>query len=124
MQIVPADLNGFLFQMEINIAQLSTALGNTHNSKKFQLLADARQEAMDDVLWDMASNQWRDFILEEGGQRGTDGVVAPLQGQLNNGVYASNWVPLWCGVRPGTGAGTEAMVDSFKDSGLILPCGE
>ena len=39
------------------------------------------------------------------------------------GVYASDWVPLWCGAVEPSSREADAAVVSLRDSGLVLPGG-
>ncbi|CAD7701963.1 unnamed protein product [Ostreobium quekettii] len=122
--VVPADLNGFLFQMETNIARFAAALNDNATCKAFQALARARQAAMDDVLWNGNSHQWKDFLLETETHCECDAVKEIVwDGSQSSGTYASNWLPLWCGLQPANGTDAEEVVESCRRSGLICSAG-
>jgi alpha,alpha-trehalase len=52
LQIVPADLNAFLHQMERNIAWAANKTGDAATSHAFNEAAAARKAAMQALLWD------------------------------------------------------------------------
>lgn len=52
LQIVPADLNAFLYQLETNIAWAAEELGQAETAQKFTTLARARQASINKILWD------------------------------------------------------------------------
>jgi hypothetical protein len=52
LQIVPADLNAFLYQLETNIAWAGEELGQTETAQEFTTLARARRESINKLLWD------------------------------------------------------------------------
>lgn len=52
LQIVPADLNSYLYDMERNIADFATVLGDAASATKFADLAAQRLEAIQSLMWD------------------------------------------------------------------------
>ena len=54
-QVVPADLNAYLYDMERNIAAFATALGDVANAKRFAAAADTRAAAIQDLMWDAST---------------------------------------------------------------------
>ena len=52
MQIVPTDLNSYLFDMERNIADFAIVLGDAGNATRFSALAAQRREAIQALMWD------------------------------------------------------------------------
>jgi hypothetical protein len=54
VQIVPADLNAWLYQMEQNIAWAADILGDAAQSSTFQQAAAKRAAAIEALLWDDA----------------------------------------------------------------------
>jgi alpha,alpha-trehalase len=126
-KIVPADLNGFMFKMERDLAWLARQLEQNVESVedvenaqevavKFEIMAETRRNAIFEVLWDDSEEKrWRDLVLRR--SKFDSYTVAPedMDSALhkNNrfddpdavyeysfapGPYASDWVPLWCGV--------------------------
>jgi Trehalase len=52
MQIVPTDLNSYLYDMERNIADFAIVLGDAKNATRFSALAAQRREAIQALMWD------------------------------------------------------------------------
>ncbi|GIL86892.1 hypothetical protein Vretifemale_15069 [Volvox reticuliferus] len=138
-QIVPADLNAWLYRMERDIAAIAAQLGATQLQNEFMARASARLRGINAVMWSAADNCWHDLLLRE--SRGTMSS-APAQDtaflfgnsvssaesavydvELRSGVFASNWVPLWCGCAEPGSALAEAAVMGLQASGLVQPGG-
>lgn len=51
-QVVPADLNAFLYQLETNIAWAAVLLGQEGTSQAFSTLAAGRRDSINKLLWD------------------------------------------------------------------------
>jgi alpha,alpha-trehalase len=49
---VPTDLNSYLYDMERNIADFATVLGDDDNATRFSALAAQRREAIQTLMWD------------------------------------------------------------------------
>eukprot|EP00879_Flechtneria_rotunda_P007623 GHRR01007995.1.p1 GENE.GHRR01007995.1~~GHRR01007995.1.p1 ORF type:complete len:511 (+),score=72.93 GHRR01007995.1:1352-2884(+) len=130
-QIIPADLNGWLYQMERNIAWAANLTGDGATSDRFNKAAAARKEAMDRLLWDNTTVMWRDGILSSltnsngttSQGNGTDGTNQVYMLALNPGISASNFIPLWAGLSEGDEAQGARVVQSLQDSGLISASG-
>jgi alpha,alpha-trehalase len=129
-RVVPADLNAFLLVLARGIARWAARLGDAATAGEFQAHADARAAAMHAVLWNAEAAQWRDFELEGFNTCAADTPgeseqdVAPVwSGQQSTRVFASNWVPLWCGaLQPGSAEAAACCV-SLRASGLLQPGG-
>jgi len=52
LQIVPADLNAFLYQMESNIAWAADLLSETDTAQRFEAAARERRNSINLLLWD------------------------------------------------------------------------
>ncbi|GAB4817418.1 hypothetical protein N2152v2_004464 [Parachlorella kessleri] len=124
-KIIPADLNALLFQMETNIARFADELGCSDVATRYRQLAATRsalplctlavegdwRDAINAVMWDAATSQWRDLILTSD--------AAPYTVRQSNATAVSNWVPLFAGVAdPGSQQATQA-VQALQNSGLI-----
>lgn len=125
-KIVPADLNGFMYKMERDIAWLARQLEQNVESveeveyaqelaTQFEIMAETRRNAIYEVIWDDSEKRWRDLILRRSkfDTYNIDGTTTDPSLHKNNrfddpdavyeysfaaGPYASDWVPLWCGV--------------------------
>ncbi|KAF8067132.1 trehalase [Scenedesmus sp. PABB004] len=142
-QIVPADLNAWLFLAERNIAWAARRAGDAATAQRFDAAADARRGAIQALLWDAAAGMWRDGILEPcpgdpGGPGGEQQEQQEQQQQaqqqedwqrerrlrLNRcGVFASNFVGLWAGLTEGDEAQGAAVVRALDASGLVRGAG-
>ncbi|KAL4856740.1 putative trehalase [Chlorella vulgaris] len=74
-QVVPADLNAFLYQMECNIAAFASELGQAELAASFEEHAQRRLAAMQALMWDVAGGQWRDLVLAAHGDTQTDAAA-------------------------------------------------
>ncbi|GLC63410.1 hypothetical protein PLESTF_000033300 [Pleodorina starrii] len=187
-QIVPADLNAWLYRMERDIAAIAAHLGDARLRDEYTALAVARLRAIDALMWSAADGCWHDLLLlptktspsqaplpdpaaapqqqlpivqhpsghavehngnDSAGNDEQDGNVngnRDVSGDGNGdggrsgspvtsvrqyeyeveqrpGVYASNWVPLWCGCADASSARAEAAVAGLRASGLVQPGG-
>lgn len=122
-KIVPADLNAFLFQMEKNIELFAKLVGDAKTRRAFAKKADARRAAIEAVLWNDEMKQWNDYWLPENYcDDDTVGVAVKFDPASHNTVvYASNFVPIWCGLLPHERV--EGFVAALKSSGLLQPAG-
>ncbi|KAI7838237.1 hypothetical protein COHA_007983 [Chlorella ohadii] len=130
-KVLPADLNGFLLQMEQNIADFAGTLGCTALQQQYQQLADNRRDALNTLFWSNEDSQWHDLICTPAGVDGnlgglpeeqavSDGIVTRVCNvQRNTGAFASNWVPLWAGAVPAGSPQALAAVQALNDSGLL-----
>ncbi|GBG77617.1 hypothetical protein CBR_g24063 [Chara braunii] len=62
-RIVPADLNGLLFQMEMDVAFLAGAVNAPTVAAEFSDAAARRCAAIDSLLWNEEKSQWFDLLL-------------------------------------------------------------
>jgi len=115
---LPADLNAFMLLMERTVAALAGEAGDAKHAAKFQLLADARQRAMDAVLWDERGGRWRDAVLEGDGA-GTSAHPSRARWCTDAPRSASDYVPLWCGAAAAGSDRALAVVRSLAASGLV-----
>eukprot|EP00899_Mesostigma_viride_P002210 jgi/Mesvir1/11990/Mv00298-RA.2 len=132
---LPTDLNAFLYQMENNMAYFAEACGAPPEKVAlYQRAASRRAGAIRELLWDASSYQWRDVILADAfqGDRGECDEQAPSHAagalvdphvyargewQHNREPYASNFIPLWCGLHRAMtcGEGSVPRMPPFKD---------
>ena len=120
-----------LRQAECNIASFAQELGEAAVAAAFLQHAAARLAAIDALLWDAGSGQWRDLIMgaaewqgQGQGQGQTDAAPA-VCGTHRHGtvVAASNWLPLYCGCAPAGSPQAAAAVASLRTSGLLQAAG-
>ncbi|KAL4447493.1 hypothetical protein ABPG75_004712 [Micractinium tetrahymenae] len=142
-RIIPADLNGLLFQMERNISRFAAELDDAELAATFAQHAQRRLGAIDAFLWDAHSGQWRDVWLNDEDAEGAEGgaaaaakAAAGSSGSDGSGggriyarhrqssvVAASNWVPLYCGCATAGSPQAEAALQALQQSGLLQPAG-
>ena len=137
-RILPVDLNTIVARMEANISLIAKLSQEETLSKTFGAMSRRRFEAIDEVLWDEESCQWKDLWLkddhveeeeEEDASRAQRQAAAESEkekffsGTLNPGIYASNWLPLWRGGGPSCKQRSELAIKSLESSGLVLPGG-
>src|SRR5690606_8872422 len=68
-QIVQVDLNSLLFQLEQTLARASDAAGDAAGRRDFARQADARQRAINRLLWDERQGWYVDRDLRTGQTR-------------------------------------------------------
>lgn len=56
-QIIPADLNAWLYQMESNIAWMGDLISDTTIAERFSKAAAVRKQAIQHLLWDEAAGR-------------------------------------------------------------------
>ena len=112
-----ADLNGFMLQMERNLAALCAELGDVESSKRYATHAEARRRAIDDVLWCESRGCWRDAVLVDRDDPSLG--IEEEKEDTPSPVSASDYVPLWCGVAVPGSPQALAAVRSFASSGLL-----
>lgn len=106
--IVPVDLNSLLFHLEKTLARASKVAGDGKAARDFARQADARQQAINTVLWDATQGWYVDRDLE--------------RGQTRPALTAAALFPLWLQVatRPQarqTAAAVEAQL--LREGGLL-----
>jgi alpha,alpha-trehalase len=116
-QIVPTDLNSYLYDMERNIADFAIVLDDAENATRFSALAAQRHEAIQALMWDGSTGQWRDLVISGSASGGVSLV------ERNPGTSVSNFIPLWVGVAPPEGPQALAALAAFRRSGLLGPAG-
>ncbi|CAM6090222.1 unnamed protein product [Calypogeia fissa] len=121
-KVVPADLNAYLFQMEKNIATFAKLVGDAKTRRAFAKKAEARRAAIEAVLWNEEMKQWNDYWLPDHFCESSIEAVKFDRKARNKLVYASNFVPIWCGL-PLSNDRVESIVGALKSSGLIHPAG-
>ncbi|PRW32561.1 putative trehalase [Chlorella sorokiniana] len=121
-KILPADLNGYLLQMEENIADFAAELGCTALEQQYRQLAANRREALNTLFWSNDDSQWHDLVCTPAGVEGNVGST-PEDQAVQDGIvtrvcnveqltdpFASNWVPMWAGAVP---AGSMQIAQRF-----------
>ncbi|CAK9876863.1 unnamed protein product [Sphagnum jensenii] len=126
--IIPVDLNAFLLQMELDIVFLARVAGDHAAERHYTKAANARRLAINSILWNEEMGQWFDYWLplnnSEVQSVDMQKVVYDLgSGRLNLESYASNFVPLWCGMLPPGDAKGEKVLRALSNSGLLHPGG-
>lgn len=114
--IFPADLNALLHRAERGAAALAAAAGCPNAAARWAAAADERLAAVTLLHWDADSGRWRD--LEVPGNLEDRPVFV-----ASHAVYASDFVPLWCGCAEAGGPAAAAAVAALRASGLLGPGG-
>ena len=83
-QLLPVDLNAFLYQLECKIAQLSAATSDAATAEEFHARALARQSAMQAVMWSQEARAFCDFDW--------------CAGRLRRSINAATLTPLFVGL--------------------------
>ena len=88
--IVPVDLNAFLFKLETTIARLAADAGDAATASDFAARAQKRREAIDTLLWDDAQGAYfdHDWRRDERCTCLTAACVAPLFARLVDAAQA------------------------------------
>jgi alpha,alpha-trehalase len=81
--IIPVDLNAFLYQMETNIANFFKILNNDERSNYYLMKSEQRKTAIMKILWNQELLQWFDYDLINNMQRIME--------------FPSNFFPIWTG---------------------------
>lgn len=78
--IVPVDLNAFLYKLESTIAQLASKAGDNDTAQRFTQHAQARKATVIELLWDEAQGAFFDHDWRLGRRRAglTAACIAPL----------------------------------------------
>ena len=150
-KIVPADLNGFMYKMERDIAWLARQLEQNVESvdeveyaqelaTQFEITAETRRTAIYEVMWDDSEKRWRDLILRRSKfdmynidstssdpflhkNNRFDDPDAVYEYSFAPGPYASDWVPLWCGVFEKNSKEALEACESLRQSPLVNVAG-
>ncbi|KAL3677945.1 hypothetical protein R1sor_020901 [Riccia sorocarpa] len=119
-RILPVDLNAFLYQMEGNISEFASILGEGYISDQFSAFQAARKVAMDAVFWNDAKGQWLDYWLPKDS---LEPYVFSSSAQ-NRQNLVSNYIPLWTGlVRNENSGRASRVVSALRMSGLLQEAG-
>eukprot|EP01031_Cornospumella_fuschlensis_P032712 gene32712-39547_t len=129
--VVPVDLNVYLFNMEKNLAYLSKEGGVKNGersaeggadgvSQRYLQCAEGRASAIHKVLYDPQLGVWRDFNL-------TSNAWVEVQGGAEGEVggkyfHAAQFLPLWFQTFPSdmnTSDITAQVLQTFSNSGLV-----
>jgi len=111
LNVIPADLNGLLFRVELVLSQLYAQVGQVPPIN-YDAAASDRRIAIHAVLWDSQNIQWRDFNFTSGKQLSSSSPA--------------NYLGLWSGVFDSKlyGVKVDDIAMSFVNgSGLIGPGG-
>jgi len=106
--IVPVDLNSLLFHLEKTVARASKAAGDGAAARDYEQLAQARQKAINTLLWDATQGWYVDRDIE--------------RGQTRPALTAAALFPLWLQVATRSQARqTAAAVDAqlLRQGGLL-----
>lgn len=105
-EVVPVDLNAFLYRMERNMVTFYDYLDNHERAAYFVQAAEDRFVAMNEILWSEEEGTWKDFLLENN----THSSV----------VSVSDYSPLWANAFDATNTTRlERILDTLKSSGLL-----
>lgn len=115
--VVPVDLNSFLYRVELGIAQLLEVLAeaDSDDTRKAQIAmaykskADRRACSMNKLLWDASSHRYRDYHISAGS----------FSSVISLSDYAA---PLWAGLYGPRGQ-VDLTIRSLQDSDLLQCAG-
>lgn len=121
-------------QMECNIAGFAEQLGETAVAAAFRQHAAARLAAIDALLWDGSSGQWRDLIMGEPEAQGQPGskpasASAAVEGSppasaaraagSASGAAASELQQAAAGEQAASAGAAPAVCSSYRHSGVV-----
>jgi alpha,alpha-trehalase len=114
--------------MELDIAFLARVAGDHAAERHYTKAANARRLAINSILWNEEMGQWFDYWLplNDSEVQSVDMQKAVYDfgsGRLNLESYASNFVPLWCGMLPPGDAKGDKVLRALSNSGLLHPGG-
>ena len=124
-RVIPVDLNAMLVVAERSLARIARLVGRADDAAQYEAAAAARARAIDMLLWDAPSAQWRDLVatVPAGAGSGVGGAWATRDVSHAVGAVASNYVPLWAGAAGTDAARVRAIADSLSASGLVAAGG-
>jgi alpha,alpha-trehalase len=103
----PVCLNSLLYQMEADAAEISTTLGREEEARLWRDRARARQERVNNLLWDEKAGLYFDYNFRTGNRR-------PYE-------FATTFYPLWVGLATGEQARrVRANLAKFEAPGGLL----
>ena len=134
-KVIPVDLNVFLYMLESNISTFGKTLldaqkGDAEELKnivdKFGSLAQKRNQAITDLMWNYNSNCWNDLYVEGEPSDVEQNLYKSVQVlnqnvHLSNSSFASNYFPLYADIKPR--CQPHLVVDSIEKSRMILKYG-
>jgi neutral trehalase len=85
-RFVPVDLNCILHATERGLASLHGLVGNSTERAKFVAAANAREQAINEVLWVEKLGRWTDYDLE---------TLKNNQSWDSTDPHATHYAPLW-----------------------------
>jgi len=108
MKTVPVDLNSILYANEITIAELHNITGNSSASTQWAQIAETRQKAMYEIMWNSTYNSYFDYNLTSNAQNVymvADENASPLETAgappgLQVAFFPSQYYPFWTGAAP------------------------
>jgi len=106
--IIPVDLNAFLYKAERRLAAFYARLGRQDDAARFAEKARTRRDLINATFWDPSCRRWRD-VLEDGTYASPDPVL-------------SDYAPLWAGIGPPDGD-VDGLIENLEASGLICEFG-
>jgi len=65
-EVVPADLNSIMYEVEVDLADLNRRLNNYAAAQKYETAAKARKKSMDMIMWDSGCGCYRDYFHPTG----------------------------------------------------------
>lgn len=89
--LLPVDLNAFLYRMEVSIAKASQSAGDLATARHFHDLAAHRREAVNRLLWSDEEGAYFDYDWKTGTLRGclTAATVVPLYAGMATDAQAA-----------------------------------
>ena len=126
-QIIPADLNALLYKAEKCLAGLAREVGQEDLALHWSTAAGQRLKGINALHWDPEHGRWRDILIEPTSKTSNDTykstenvasyrIVGFAQ---SSAVYASDFVPLWCGCAEADSAEAIAAINALNSSGLL-----
>jgi alpha,alpha-trehalase len=104
---VPVCLNSLLYQMELDAAEIRTALGNTTAAAVWRARAATRKDRINTLLWDQDAGLYFDYSFQTKRRRAYE--------------FATTFYPLWVGIAgKEQAARVRANLSKFEAAGGIL----
>jgi alpha,alpha-trehalase len=117
-EIIPVDLNAFMYKFELNIAEIASLLLQLGSDipatvlksdiEIFNAAAEERKTAIMELLWDPIGCNWKDFNI-------TSTLLCDKM------AFLSSWIPMWAGLTPE--GYTSRVVSSLRRSSLVQIAG-
>lgn len=119
--IVPVDLNAYVLKMELDIAYLANAVGESSHASHFAKASKARKMAMDAIFWDQEKGQWFDYWLNDSSM--VKDIYKWDASYQNQDIFASNFIPLWVQLFYSDETMVKQVTQSLESSGLLRDAG-